>query len=72
MLPCESSDHKMLILLQIRECTGQCKNTKLRFEFHNLSLGFAIGSVCLSVSIYCQALFRVLSAGVLCTHRVAG
>ena len=34
MLPCESSDHKMLILLQIRECTGQCKNTKLRFEFH--------------------------------------
>ena len=36
------------------------------------AMAWSLSSFFLSFSIYCQTLFRVLSAGVLCTLRVAG
>ena len=41
-------------------------------KFNNLLSISSLASISLSFSIYCQTLFRILSAGVLCTLRVAG
>ena len=53
---------------------GLSQRTFETFIFEGLTeyLSLVTGRIFLSFSIYCQTLFRVLSAGVLCTLRVAG